>query len=441
MATQTTNYGLTKPSYNETADIGVINSNMDIIDAKMKAIENKAGSGGGGGNTDTYGHVKVGSVTIDASGDDTIELVAGSNVTLTPDTTSKSVTISATGGGGSGTSDYLQLSNKPKINGVELVGNTTTEDLGIVVPQYTSELVNDSGFITNETDPTVPAWAKEPNKPTYTAEEVGALPSNTHIPDPTSVVVDRFVSEGTHIADISVNGEKTELYAPTGGGGTSVTVDSELSTTSENPVQNKVITQALNEKSNLISDAWNASTTYAVGQYCIYNNSLWKCLVQHSGQTPTEGTYWTKVSVANEITSLNNSLIANSKHFYFDYKDGKYGYNTNPNRGADTFVPFKSGVDSSIKLQLGTISFSDGNSHDYTYNVPANISIIGCYTSGDRGIFYGVLVENDITNVSYDRTTYSNLRHDKNANTVTINVSTLNWYSGYPSQTFGIIYV
>ena len=64
----------------------------------------------------------------------------------------------------------------------------------------------------------------------------------------------------------------------------------------------------MNEKSNLISDAWNASTTYAVGQYCIYNNSLWKCLVQHSGQTPTEGTYWTNVTVANEITSVNNSL-------------------------------------------------------------------------------------------------------------------------------------
>lgn len=27
--------------------------------------------------------------------------------------------------------------------------------------------------------------------------------------------------------------------------------------------------------------------------------------------------------------------------FYFDYKDGKYGYNTDPSRGADTFVPFK----------------------------------------------------------------------------------------------------
>jgi hypothetical protein len=30
-----------------------------------------------------------------------------------------------------------------------------------------------------ETDPTVPAWAKEENKPTYTAAEVGALPNTT----------------------------------------------------------------------------------------------------------------------------------------------------------------------------------------------------------------------------------------------------------------------
>ena len=29
------------------------------------------------------------------------------------------------------------------------------------------------GGITHETDPTVPAWAKQPKKPTYTAEEVG----------------------------------------------------------------------------------------------------------------------------------------------------------------------------------------------------------------------------------------------------------------------------
>ncbi len=40
------------------------------------------------------------------------------------------------------------------------------------------------------------------------------------------------------------------------------------------------------------------------------------------------------------LKEVNNSLTANSTQFYFDYQDGKYGYNTDPNRGADTFIPF-----------------------------------------------------------------------------------------------------
>ena len=52
------------------------------------------------------------------------------------------------------------------------------------IPAKTSDLTNDSGFITGytETDPTVPAWAKAASKPSYTADEVGALPKNTPIP-------------------------------------------------------------------------------------------------------------------------------------------------------------------------------------------------------------------------------------------------------------------
>ena len=38
------------------------------------------------------------------------------------------------------------------------------------------------GGITQEIDPTVPDWAKQPNKPVYTAQEVGALPEDTDIP-------------------------------------------------------------------------------------------------------------------------------------------------------------------------------------------------------------------------------------------------------------------
>lgn len=40
-----------------------------------------------------------------------------------------------------------------------------------------------SGGIAVETDPTVPAWAKQPSKPTYTAREVGALPADAEIND------------------------------------------------------------------------------------------------------------------------------------------------------------------------------------------------------------------------------------------------------------------
>ena len=59
------------------------------------------------------------------------------------------------------------------------------------IPSKLSELDNDSGYITEvpdftETDPTVPEWAKQPTKPTYTASEVGALPDTTEIPSKVS---------------------------------------------------------------------------------------------------------------------------------------------------------------------------------------------------------------------------------------------------------------
>ena len=43
----------------------------------------------------------------------------------------------------------------------------------ITVPTKTSELTNDSGFLTSETDPTVPSWAKQSTKPSYSKSEVG----------------------------------------------------------------------------------------------------------------------------------------------------------------------------------------------------------------------------------------------------------------------------
>ena len=56
------------------------------------------------------------------------------------------------------------------------------------IPKDVSAFINDAGYLTSftETDPTVPAWAKASHKPSYTASEVGALPDTTFIPTDTS---------------------------------------------------------------------------------------------------------------------------------------------------------------------------------------------------------------------------------------------------------------
>lgn len=72
--------------------------------------------------------------------------------------------------------------------------------------------------------------------------------------------------------------------------------------------QGRLLNIGINKTRDIISDAWNSSTTYTVDQYCIYNDCLWKCKVQHNGQTPSEGTYWTKTQIDDEILAIKNDV-------------------------------------------------------------------------------------------------------------------------------------
>lgn len=96
-------------------------------------------------------------------------------------------------------SDWAKAENKPAYTASEVglgnVDNTADIDKPISIATQTaldgksdtghthtvSDITDMPAYLTQETDPTVPAWAKAKNKPTYTADEVGAAKKNhTH---------------------------------------------------------------------------------------------------------------------------------------------------------------------------------------------------------------------------------------------------------------------
>lgn len=99
-----------------------------------------------------------------------------------------------TGGGEGGTSDYNALANKPKLNGVEIAGNKTSTDYKIVSSEQGIENngkflgVGVDGNVTPVDKPTYTAdeVGARPNTWTPSAKDVGALPNDTEIPSKTS---------------------------------------------------------------------------------------------------------------------------------------------------------------------------------------------------------------------------------------------------------------
>lgn len=160
-------------------------------------------------------------------------------------------------------SDWAKQPSKPSYtaNEVGALPNSTK------IPNKTSDLTNDSGFITGytETDPTVPAWAKKSTKPTYTANEVGADASGTA----SSLLSSHNVASNAHadirssISDLSLevasihdevyigsgtptNGEKIQIDL--NGSGSTLTIPDVLQTTgnsTEDTMSQKAITDAL----------------------------------------------------------------------------------------------------------------------------------------------------------------------------------------------------
>ena len=71
----------------------------------------------------------------------------------------------------------IDKNGKPtEVEAKSITGGASEGEIEGAVKKYLEE------HAIQESDPTVPAWAKAEEKPTYTAEEVGALPDTTEIP-------------------------------------------------------------------------------------------------------------------------------------------------------------------------------------------------------------------------------------------------------------------
>ena len=62
-----------------------------------------------------------------------------------------------------------------------------------------------------------------------------------------------------------------------------------------------------------------------------------------------------KVDIGSVLTAPNGPQ--NEDEFYFDYQNGEYGFNTDPERGADTFHPFKRGDFDEVAFACNTESW------------------------------------------------------------------------------------
>ena len=110
-----------------------------------------------------------------------------------------------------------------------------------------------------ETDPTVPEWAKQPEKPRYTADEVGALPAGTKIPSKTSDLQnDRgFLTEHQDLSGYALKSEvpksASDVGADAAGTAESKVSEHNVSLDAHNDI--RLLVQGLTERLNALADS------------------------------------------------------------------------------------------------------------------------------------------------------------------------------------------
>ena len=134
-----------------------------------------------------------------------------------------------------------------------LGGSVSAEQIAAAVEDYMT------AHPFEEADPTVPDWAKNPTKPTYTAHEVGALPDTTKIPSKTSDLQNDsgFLTQHQDLSGYALKSEvpkvPSDIGAESEGTAESKVSDHNVSDTAHNDI--RLLVQRLIERLNTLADS------------------------------------------------------------------------------------------------------------------------------------------------------------------------------------------
>ena len=251
------------------------------------------------------------------------------------------------------------------------VGETMPEDKAYNV------WINPAGQATEIVDQYAREQLKNKLDNTTTAEDIGALPSSTAIPSKTSELQnDSGFVAGT---DATLTGQ-------------GMAADAKATGDALSSLKGDVVSV-----SGMISDAWSADKTYAVGDYCIYQDALWRCTVAVSGaeHAPTDGSAeWVKCAITKEIKSIYDGIstgfIRLNDNFEYQIKNG---YCTLIGRSFGT-------INVSAKQYVNMLTLPQ-NARPHTETVESAIPLGNNYT-----IFVKISIEGNVDIWSYEDSSY-----------------------------------
>lgn len=89
-------------------------------------------------------------------------------------------------------------------------------------------------------------------------------------------------------------------------------IDSILSGSSTNPVQNRVVKAALDEKADtdIVASDFSTSASYTAGNYCIYNGKFYRFKNNHTGAWSASDV--DEIKIAGELSALKSGLTGKS---------------------------------------------------------------------------------------------------------------------------------